>query len=201
MKKRLFVGVLCFGLGLGAMAGASAQPVYTWVGRNGVRHYSDVPRPGSKQVVLGGGLSIFSVQHAGLGATTGREGGVVRRAAIRNQYHLEILSPTNQQSLFNIGGVLTASVMLSPPLVGGDALRYLLDGKPEGRATQATSRILHQVWRGTHVLTVEIVSPQGTILSSRSVTFYVHQHSILAPRPLGAVQQVKPAGPIGAIPH
>jgi hypothetical protein len=91
--------------------------------------------------------------------------------------------------------------MLSPPLEGGDALLYLLDGKPQGSATQATSRILHHVWRGTHVLTVEIVSPQEAVLASRSVTFYVHQHSILAPPPLGAVQQIKPAGPIHAIPH
>ncbi len=200
MKKLVFVGALFLGVGLGTIAGAGAQPVYTWVGRNGVRHYSDVPRPGAKQVVLGGGLSVFSVQPAGLGAAGGR-GSVVRQAASRNHYHLEILSPTSQQSLFNIGGVLTASVMLSPPLMGGDALRYLLDGKPKGRITQATSRTLHRVWRGSHVLTVEIVSPQGAILASQSVTFYVHQHSILAPRPLGAVQHVKPAGPIGAIPH
>lgn len=197
MRGLLLLGGLWAGLGLVGLA--FAQPVYTWVGHNGVRHYSDVPHPGAKRVVLGGELSTFSVKPVRLGIM-GRQG-VVRPAAKRNVYRLAILSPTNRQSLFNIGGILTASVTLSPPLEGGDALRYLLDGKPQGGATQATSQVLHQVWRGTHVLTVEIVSAQGAVLETRSVTFYVHQHSILAPPPFGAAPSIRSAGPIKAIPH
>ncbi len=178
--------------------GSARAAIYTWVGPHGVRHYSDVPHPGAIRLALGSGLSTYTLKTVAMPVSP--SAGAVH-ARPESLMHFVILSPTPNQSLFNIGGVMTASVEVSPPLAPGDRLLYLLDGQPEGGPTRLTEQVLHRVYRGTHRLTVEILSPRNKVLESRSVTFFVHQHSILAKPPLLGPPLIKPTGPIKAIPH
>ncbi len=187
-------------LGLCLMVTATAQAaIYTWIGPHGVRHYSDVPHPGASRLRLGAGLSTYTVKTVVMPVSPAEP---VRLGRPTHPYaQLSILSPTPNQSLFNIGGVLTASVQVFPPLAMGDRFLYLLDGRAEGGPTRLTAEVLHRVYRGTHRLTVEILSPTNKVLAHRSVTFFVHQHSILAGRPLLGPPLFKNTGPIKAIPH
>ncbi|MHB1543817.1 MAG: DUF4124 domain-containing protein [Gammaproteobacteria bacterium] len=184
-------------LGL-VLTGPARATVYTWVGPHGVRHYSDVSHPGAVRLRLGAGLSTYTMKTVVMPASPPQP---VRTRPFGAATHFSILSPTPNQSLFNIGSVLTAAVQVSPPLEPGDRFLYLLDGKPEGGPTRLTAQVLHHVYRGTHQLTVEILSPTNKVLESRSVTFFVHQHSILARQPLLGPPQIKNTGPIKAIPH
>lgn len=181
-----------------ALPGVANAAIYTWVGPHGVRHYSDVPHPGAVRLNLGAGLSTYSVKTAAL--PVGR-GSPAHTPVPSFAPHFSILSPTPGQSLFNIGGVMTVSVAVNPPLAPGEHLVYLLDGRPRGRPTRLTEHVLHHVYRGAHELTVELLSPANQVLASRSVRFFVHQHSILAKPPLLGPPLIKPQGPIKAIPH
>ncbi|EQD55143.1 hypothetical protein B1B_09359 [mine drainage metagenome] len=184
-------------LGL-ALTNPVRAAVYTWVGPHGVRHYSDVPHPGAVRLSLGAGLSTYTAKTVAMPALQPQAARARPKAATPQ---FSILSPTPDQSLFNIGDVLTVSVEVAPPLGPGDRFLYLLDGSPSGGATRLTEHVLHHVYRGTHRLTVEILSPTNRVLESRSVTFFVHQHSILAKQPLLGPPQIKNTGPIKAIPH
>lgn len=170
---------------------AGAQPIYTWVGPRGTVHYADHPHPGARRVDLAAaqGFDLRAPPSSPLGAAAPAR---PRKNAVRPR--LEILSPANGSSLFNIGGVTTATVRVEGALPG-EELVYRLDGKRVAGPTTSPSVPLSHVWRGTHRLEVLLLAPSGKTLASATSVFYVHQHSVLLhPHPpLGVAEALRDA--------
>ncbi len=90
--------------------GAFAAPAWTWVDANGTVHFSDRPVPGARQVELAGAQGFGSQAPASRGSTI-----TAPPASPGAQYQsIEIVSPADQETLWNIGATLNVQVQLEP---------------------------------------------------------------------------------------
>lgn len=156
---------------------AAAGEAYVWTDDDGVVHYSDRPVPGARKIELAE-------------PNTGQSP-APRRTATRDQAEqepaddeapfryetLEIASPRAEETLWNIDGVLSVSLALSPPLQPGHQVRAYFDGKAQ--IVTGTSFQLTEVWRGVHNLQAEVIDETGKMMiRSRPSRFYVQQNSV-----------------------
>lgn len=164
-------------LGLLAASGAYGQ-AYTWTDEDGVVHYSDLPRPGAKEVDLGKYKAPSSARSEPARPVVP----ATRRADPEPesfQYEsLAVASPAAEQTLWNIEGVLNVSLALSPALRPGHQVRVYFDGNLQD--VSGLSFQLQQVYRGTHNLQAEVLDENGRLMiRSQPSRFYVQQTSIL----------------------
>lgn len=157
---------------------ALATTVWKWVDKNGVTHYSDQPVPGAVEVNVN--AQTYDASEAQIPET--------QRSAPRTppaqqaQYtSVEIVSPSNEQTIVGTGGAVSVSVRVTPGMRYGHVLQIHMDGQlmsePE---SNATSLQLTNVPRGAHTLTASITTPEGQVLlRSAPVTFFVQQPSVL----------------------
>ena len=164
-------------LGLLATAAVSAD-VWRWVDDDGVVHFSDTPREGAELVDV-------SQSSRSTGArvyrNTAPEGSSDDDATAPEQAFkyesLSISSPGAEETLWNIDGVLSVSLALSPPLQPGHQVRAYFDGKAQ--IVTGTSFQLTEVWRGVHNLQAEVIDETGKMMiRSRPSRFYVQQNSV-----------------------
>lgn len=172
MKRAL---LLFFALGIALPV--MAQTVYRWVDKNGVVHYSDQPVPGAVKVNLGA-PQVLDFKIPSLPETTGAPAPLTTMRAPR-EYKVTILAPADGTTLWPANQEVQASVRVEPPLGARAVLQYQLDGKDLGEPTVATQALIRQVYRGTHTLTVTVLTSNGASAGTASSTFYVHQHSVL----------------------
>lgn len=166
-------------LALFAADSALAQ-AYTWTDENGVVHYSDRPEPGAKRIHL-----PESKRSSGPAAPANRTSGDDQDEGAPEQpfsYELlEVVAPGPEETLWNIDGVLSVSLALSPPLQPGHQVRVYFDGNP--RLMNGTSFQLEEVYRGVHNIQAEIVDETGEMkIRSLPNRFYVQQTSVVRPR-------------------
>lgn len=164
---------------LSALAGttASAAPAWTWVDENGTVHFSDRPVPGARQVELSG------AQRLGSQVPTPTPRVVMPADAPRAFYEsIEIVSPAEQETLWNIGAMLDVQVSFEPALQPGHRYDLVFDGQRRNLTTTSSSVALADVFRGQHTLQVVVVDTAGRELTrSPPRTFYVQQTSALNP--------------------
>jgi hypothetical protein len=161
---------------------ASAAPAWTWVDADGTRHYSDRPVPGAQQVELPGAQ--------GFGTTTARaprtpredgEGGTTGAPGAPYQA-IEVVSPAEQETLWNIGTNLPVRVRFQPGLLPGHRYDLLLDGQRRNVNTTNTGVTLPDVFRGQHTLQVVVIDSDGAeVMRSPSRVFMVQQTSLQNP--------------------
>src|SRR5688572_23033405 len=103
---------------LSALSGtaASGAPAWTWVDANGIVHYSDRPEPGARQVELSSAQAIGTRVRDTAPRATGQPATGAATAAYQS---IEILSPAEQETLWNIGTLLPVQVRIQPPLQAG----------------------------------------------------------------------------------
>ena len=178
-------------------AGALAQ-AYTWVDENGVRHYSDKPHPGAELIQLQSSqrarttrprTAARSLETTPAGTTTAEPVSAYRA--------IEIVRPSHQEVLWNIGGELSVALRLRPGLQVGHRVRLVYDGATlDGLPTNSQDLQLSDVFRGVHTLQAVVEDSQGTELArSRTVTFNVQATSILNPqRPAQTRATANPSG-------
>lgn len=95
---------------------------------------------------------------------------------------LSIVSPANDATLRDNAGNIEVKVSLSPALQAGHKLVLLVDGSSQGETTDNTFALTN-LERGSHQLTAEVRDAKGeTLISSASVTVFLHRHSILFKR-------------------
>lgn len=87
---------------------------------------------------------------------------------------LDIIEPANL-SAFNSGsGNMSVSVRAIPAIKPGDSFRFILDGQVV--ATQTKPQLLLQTLnRGTHSLTVQLISSHSNVLLESSSSFTIHR--------------------------
>ena len=176
MEYRLILSAA--GLLLAAAAMASGE-AYRWVDEDGVVHFSDVPREGAERIVLQQSNVVPTVRPAPRRAAPETDGDPAEPAAPFRYESIEVVSPAAEETLWNIEGVLTVSVALSPSLQPGHQVRVYFDG--EERTTTASSSVqIDEVWRGVHNIQAEVIDDTGQLMiRSQPNRFYVQQNTII----------------------
>jgi hypothetical protein len=164
---------------LSLVSSAAFADIYSWVDENGERHYSDTPIDGSVQIDLGPTNTFTAppVAAAPVAIATDDED----ESDAESLYNdFQISSPTQDEVQWNTGGVISVSMVLSPPLKGGHTIRLTLDGaEVEGYPGRALSHQMTGVERGTHSLQAVIVGQSGKQLAATpAVSFTVQQASV-----------------------
>jgi Domain of unknown function (DUF4124) len=164
---------------LSALSGtaASAAPAWTWVDADGTVHYSDRPVPGARQVELSGAQGFGTAR-----TTAPRATGEAASTSAAPYQRIEILSPADQETLWNIGSVLPVQVSFQPALQPGHRYDISLDGQRRNVNTVSSRITLPDVFRGTHTLQVVVLDASGSELRrSETRTFFVQQTSTQNP--------------------
>src|SRR5687768_5740565 len=94
---------------LSALSGtaAIAAPAWTWVDADGTVHYSDRSVPGARQVELSGAQGFGSSRAT---APRGEAASQADSAGAAPYQRIDILSPADQETLWNIGTALPVQV-------------------------------------------------------------------------------------------
>ncbi|MBT8442468.1 MAG: DUF4124 domain-containing protein [Gammaproteobacteria bacterium] len=159
-----------------------AAEVYRWVDDDGTVHYSDRPQEGAETVIIQEAqtFSTPARQAASSTSTTTNDAAPEDAASYSN---FEIVSPRQEEVLWNIGGQLNVSLRARPRIRSGHTIFLFMDGQevqqlPRGR----TMASLTDVVRGTHQLHAEVRDRSGsTVARSDTVQFTVQQTSIQNP--------------------
>ncbi len=168
MDKRAFLLLVAL-----AVAPAVLAQAYRWVDEDGVVHYSDRPRDGAEEIVLPRAQTYSSsrVARPAPGDRAPDESEPFRYES------LSILSPQSEETLWNIEGVLSVRLGLTPNLQRGHQLRVYFDG--QAQTVTGTSFRIEEVWRGAHNLQAEVVDAAGQVLiRSEPLRFYVQQNRV-----------------------
>jgi hypothetical protein len=159
--------------------GAVASEMWRWVDANGVVHYSDRPHPGAERIELGSAQSFTAPVIA-----PSRRDEPAQEAEPAPLYSgLSIVSPSEGETLWNIGGELNVQIAVEPRLASGHQLRIFLDdSQVEGVPQGPTQFTIGEVFRGERRLRASIVDARGReLVSSETITFFVQQTSVLNP--------------------
>ena len=158
---------------------ANSAPAWTWTDPDGTVHFSDRPVPGARQVELSGAQN-FGTAPARAGATaTPTTSGSNAAAPYRA---VDIVSPAEQETLWNIETSLNVQVRFQPTLQPGHRYDLALDGQRRNVNTAAPRVTLSDVFRGTHTLEVIVLDAAGAeVMRSPSRTFFVQQTSVQNP--------------------
>jgi hypothetical protein len=169
-------------------AGAVAAPAWTWVDEQGRRHYSDRPVEGAVQIEISTPQTF-----AGSGAPqAARQTPTPDEPPAVSYAVLDVISPTQGQTITNTGAEMTVEVATYPALQSAHRIVFDLDGERLPVTSRSLTTTLPDIFRGEHTLAAAIVDADGNELARSSlVTFYMRQQSGQAPLP----QTVAPARP------
>ena len=157
---------------------ASAAPAWTWVDEEGTRHYSDRPVPGAERVELIGAQG-FGATGRGARAARAADAAGVPGAAYQS---IEVVSPAEQETLWNIGTNLPVQVRFEPALQTGHRYDLLYDGQRRNLNTATPRVTLPDVFRGEHTLQVVVIESAGMeVMRSPARVFFVQQTSTANP--------------------
>jgi hypothetical protein len=161
-----------------ATAVASAAPAWRWVDADGTVHYADRPVPGATQVEL-----TTSARTPTVARTPQLEQTAPAAADTRQTYtRFDIVSPAQQETLWNTGGSVTVQVELQPRLQTGHRLDLMYDGQLRNASADGSSFTLTEVFRGIHTVQAVIVDDaDNVLLRSLPVQFMVQQTSVQNP--------------------
>lgn len=164
---------------IGLLAATSVQAeAYRWVDEDGVVHYSDRPQEGAEVVELSEysrdtGARLYRDRTPSDAADDEPE------AAGPFRYEsLSIVAPGAEETLWNIDGVLSVSLALSPSLQSGHRVRVYFDGQ-EQMMSSSTSFQIEEVFRGVHNVQAEVIDAAGQLMiRSKPNRFYVQQNTV-----------------------
>lgn len=150
--------------------------VFTYVDENGNRVFTDRPRSQAAQAVetrMSNSMPTIPVAPRSPTVTQ-------PNAETAHGYpQLQIVAPVDDATIRNNAGDLEVVVDSQPPLHQGHLYRIILDGTLMGEASASPTLQLHNVDRGSHQLTVEIVDAQGkTLEQSAPLTFHMMRTSL-----------------------
>lgn len=155
---------------------ASSAPAWRWVDADGVVHFSDRPVPGAVQVELSGAQG-FGTQLAQTGSTRAQTGST--GDAVAPYQSIEVVSPAEQEVLWNIGGMLSVQVQFQPALRPGHRYDLVFDGQSRNLNATSARVVLPDVYRGTHTLQVVVFDGSGAeVQRSGGRGFTVQQTSV-----------------------
>lgn len=172
------------------LAPVAQAEVYKVVDEHGNVSYTDQPPDSDAQPLALRGLSIISPQipppapvRPGdqAGAAEGEEGELPIRELVRRYRDFNIVSPTQEQSLWGTGNQVSIAWRSSTPLLEGMTVTVYINGLPQPPTTQA-SMAVGGLDRGEHNVYAELKDAQGRrIARTDTVTFFMKQWSVNFP--------------------
>lgn len=174
--------------------------VYKSVDEKGHVVFSDVPKPGSKEV----DIPSLSVHQTGSAAKSGdlapsllpanaapaNEPVIAptsKRPAIdgvKKEYTFSLVMPSNQDTIWSNEGIITVEANISPDLQEGDQLAVLVDGSILAKSPKNIPIQLKNIDRGEHTVQVQILDARGEVLKQTSpVTVFLHKTTKSMRRP------------------
>lgn len=186
MLKRLITASLAL-----LATGAVFAQAYKWVDADGVVHFSDRPHPGAERIYLPQSRTTprptntppaasSRTNAASAAASSASTTDAAEPETPFSYESITIASPGEEETLWNIEGVLSVTVTVQPALQDGHRLRAYFDGRPQD--VSGTSFQLQEVWRGAHNLQVEVLDQTGQLMiRSLPNRFYVQQNAIGGP--------------------
>jgi len=165
----------------------SGSPAWTWVDANGQVHYSDTPVPGATKIELSSAQSFGSTQPRRQEPTTdpqGRSAAAEKSTGGAQSYRtFKIVSPKQQDTLWNVGTMVNVQIELDPPLRPGHRVDVYVDGARRNLNSTSTDLTLDDMNRGGHSLEAVILDQNGgEVLRSLATTFMIQQTSIQNPQ-------------------
>lgn len=178
MRKWLILAFLC------STASVEAQPVWTWVDSAGVRHYSDRPVEGAEQIELGSPQTFSPPRPVASTVRRAPQAPATQPASASAYRSIAITSPAADENLWNIGGTVTVSVALDPPLERNHHIDLYFNGRRLGLEERGTSITISEVYRGTHTIQAVVIDSgtRSEVQRSAVQTFHVHQTSVQNPQ-------------------
>lgn len=171
---------------------AIAAPAWTWVDEQGRRHYSDRPVEGATQIELAGPQTFAG----GVTAPPAPVANDSAAAPAAVYTVLDVISPANEETLVNIGGMLTMELAVYPPLQSAHRIDVILNGQRLALGARQLSVSIPDMVRGEHTLEAVIVDSEGQeLMRSDPVTVFVRQTSVLTPPPQRVPPQQPPPPP------
>jgi hypothetical protein len=168
-----------------SVTSVSGAPAWTWVDANGTVHYSDTPVPGAKQIELAGaqGFGNAAPSQPSTAATSTNAPATPQATQPTTAYRtFNVVSPGQQETLWNIGGNLNVELAIEPRLQPNHRVDVFLDGQRRNLSATGPQLSVPDVFRGIHTLQAVIVDQRGTeIIRSLATTFMVQQTSIQNP--------------------
>jgi hypothetical protein len=146
------------------------EQVYKWVDKNGVVHYSGTPPADGAAPARLPPLQTYK------GGTAPKLEAFDKPTlkGVTPAAQIEVVTPARDETFRSGERVVPVAVMVTPQLMPGQQLVYLLDGTPVSTPTSDTSFALTEVDRGTHTVTVALVDAAGeTLATSPGVTFHM----------------------------
>lgn len=145
--------------------------VYKWVDKDGVVHYSSQPPvEGAKPARL----PPLQTYKGGTNPNLSKFDKSPAKGSVGPGSHIDIVTPSADETFRGGERVVPVAVMVTPQLVQGQKLIYLLDGTPASAPTSDTSYALTGVERGAHTVSVMMVDGSGNELArSQGVTFHM----------------------------
>jgi hypothetical protein len=168
-------------VGLLAAWAAQAAVVYKWVDADGVVHYSDQPVPGAEKIVTAGRSSLNGSSAAASPVNSNPNQARTGAAAQARPAAITLVSPQPEQNFFNNEPINVA--LSQPELKAEESVTWHLNGKELDQPPTATQFVLPNPGRGTFAIAATITNQTtGEVESTPSVTFYVHEPSLLSPQ-------------------
>src|SRR5690554_3399157 len=159
---------------------SSAATVWKWVDENGVTHYSDRPVEGAEAIEIGPAQTFPGQRPSTVPRALSPSPASAQPAQAYTRF--EIVRPTQQETLWNIGGTLSVEVAIEPPLAPGHRIDVYLDGTRQRLDSTSTVLQVSEVHRGAHTLQAAVFDENGReLLRTLAVTFFVQQTSVLNP--------------------
>lgn len=173
MYKRVF-----FAACLLCAAGLAVAQAYKWVDENGVVHYSDRPQPGAEEIVLPDSNRATRITPRRANPGSAPDTATEEQTEPEAYTSLEVVSPSAEETLWNIQGTLDVRLNVQPGLKEGHQVRVYFDGEP--RMVNGTTFTIPEVFRGVHNIQAEIVDSTGQLqIRSETNRFYVQQTSVV----------------------
>jgi hypothetical protein len=170
----------------------SRREVYEWTDADGVKHFSDYPQPGARKITLNGSPSTTTAPPVVATPSSPSR----PEAPPEAQYQaLEIISPLDQSSFFEVDDEIDVRVRAQPELGSDDRLVTYLDNKELGDLN-ATEHRISGLSRGAHILQSAIYGRDGKEkIRSPKITFFMKQTADVNPRNQGPALRPPPPKP------
>ncbi|MBU1439314.1 MAG: DUF4124 domain-containing protein [Gammaproteobacteria bacterium] len=170
MKKALWLLLLtCL-----AASAAEDKKVFVTVDKNNNLVFSDSPSPGATQVTVKETATAMVPPNPGVSTSVVKES---------TTFEVAISKPEQQGTVRENSGTVYVSGQIKPMFAQGLRVKLYLDGKQVAGPTGNANFILHNVDRGEHQLTLELLDQSGKIIATSPVTtFYLHRASAISPK-------------------